>query len=96
MCYPSLNLLKNLIIKTILTVCHARRIRSHRVFKNMAKRGKTSTGWFYGFKLHLIINDTGEIFAYMLSTGNVDDCVPVPDLSKDLFGKLFGDRGYIS
>lgn len=81
---------------TILTVCHARRIHSHRVFKNMAKRGKTSTGWFYGFKLHLIINDIGEILAYMLTPGNIDDRVPVPWLSKDLLGKLFGDKGYIS
>jgi hypothetical protein len=81
---------------TILTVCHARRINSHRVFKNMAKRGKTSTGWFYGFKLHLIINDIGEILAYMLTGGNVDDRVPVTELSKDIFGKLFGDKGYIS
>jgi hypothetical protein len=81
---------------TILTVCHARRINSHRVFRNMAKRGKTSTGWFYGFKLHLIINDSGEIIAYMLSAGNIDDRIPVPGLSKDIFGKLFGDKGYIS
>jgi hypothetical protein len=62
----------------------------------MAKKGKTSTGWFYGFKLHLIINDVGEILAYMLTAGNVDDRVPVPSLSKDLLGKLFGDKGYIS
>lgn len=81
---------------TILTVCHARRINSHRVFKNMAKRGKTSTGWFYGFKLHLIINEIGEIIAYMLTTGNIDDRAPVSELSKDIFGKLFGDKGYIS
>ena len=81
---------------TILTVCHARRINSHRVFKKMAKRGKTSTGWFYGFKLHLIINDVGEILAYMLTAGNVDDRVPVPELAKGLLGKLFGDKGYIS
>lgn len=81
---------------TILTVCHARRINSHRVFKKLAKRGKTSTGWFYGFKLHLIINDSGEILAYMLTPGNIDDRVPVPELSKDIFGKLFGDKGYIS
>jgi hypothetical protein len=81
---------------TILTVCHARRINSHRVFKKIAKRGKTSTGWFYGFKLHLIINDQGEILAYMLTPGNIDDRFPVPDLSKELFGKLFGDKGYIS
>jgi DDE family transposase len=81
---------------TILTVCHARRINSHRVFKNMAKRGKTSTGWFYGFKLHLIINDSGEIIAYMLTAGNIDDRVPIPWLSAGIFGKLFGDKGYIS
>jgi hypothetical protein len=81
---------------TILTVCHSRRINSHRVFKKMAKRGKTSTGWFYGFKLHLIINDVGEILAYILTPGNIDDRVPVPELSKELFGKLFGDKGYIS
>lgn len=81
---------------TILTVCHARRINSHRVFKKMARRGKTSTGWFYGFKLHLIINDSGEILAYMLTAGNIDDRVPVSWLSTDIFGKLFGDKGYIS
>jgi hypothetical protein len=81
---------------TILTVCHARRINSHRVFKKIARRGKTSTGWFYGFKLHLIINDIGEILAYMLTPGNIDDRIPVPELAKDLIGKLFGDKGYIS
>jgi Transposase DDE domain len=84
------------IDSTILTVCHARRITSHRVFKKFAKRGKTSTGWFYGFKLHLIINESGEIVAYMLTSGNVDDRFPVPALSKGIFGKLFGDKGYIS
>lgn len=81
---------------TILTVCHVRRISSHRVFKKMAKRGKTTTGWFFGFKLHLIINDKGEILTYMLTPGNVDDRTPVEWLSKELFGKLFGDRGFIS
>lgn len=81
---------------TILTVCHARRINSHRVFKKIARRGKTSTGWFYGFKLHLIINDVGEILAYMITPGNIDDRLPVPELAKDLIGKLFGDKGYIS
>jgi hypothetical protein len=62
----------------------------------MARRGRTSTGWFYGFKLHLIINDVGEILAYMLTPGNIDDRAPVPWLSKNLIGKLFGDKGYIS
>ena len=62
----------------------------------MAKRGKTSTGWFYGIKLHIVINDVGEILAYMLTSGNVDDRAPVSVLSKNLIGKLFGDKGYIS
>jgi hypothetical protein len=84
------------IDSTILTVCHARRIHSHKVFKGIAKRGKTSTGWFYGFKLHLIINDKGEILAYMLTPGNIDDRSAADILSKDILGKLFGDKGYIS
>ena len=53
-------------------------------------------GWHYGFKLHLIINDRGELLAFKLTPGNTDDRKPVPDLTKDLVGKLFGDRGYIS
>ena len=53
-------------------------------------------GWFYGFKLHLIVNDLGEILTFYLSPGNVDDRKPVPSMAKTLFGKLFGDRGYIS
>ena len=53
-------------------------------------------GWFYGFKLHLIVNDRGEILDCRLTPGNVDDRKPLPDLAKTLFGKLFGDKGYIS
>jgi hypothetical protein len=81
---------------TILTVCHVRRISSHQVFRKIAQRGKTSTGWFFGFKLHLIINERGEILAFMLTAGNVDDRKPVPDLAKGLWGKCFGDKGYLS
>jgi hypothetical protein len=84
------------IDSTILTVCHIKRIHSHRVFHRIAKRGKTTTGWFFGFKLHLIINHRGEILAYTLTPGNTDDRAPVPTLCAKLFGKLFGDRGYIS
>ena len=79
-----------------IAVCHNRRIPSHRVFAETAERGKNSVGWFYGFKLHLVVNDCGEILAVSLTAGNVDDRVPVPKLVKDLFGKLFGDKGYIS
>ena len=81
---------------TALDVCHNRRIPQHRVFKGIAERGKNSMGWFFGFKLHLIVNDCGEILNMKLTPGNIDDRAPVPDLARGLFGKLIGDKGYIS
>ena len=84
------------IDSTALAVCRNARIGQHRVFAPDARRGKTSVGWFYGFKLHLVVNDRGELLAFCLSRGNVDDRHPVPRLVRRLFGKLFGDRGYIS
>lgn len=84
------------IDSTSLDVCLNQRIASHKVFAGLAERGKTSTGWFYGFKLHLIINDRGELLNVQLTPGNVDDRKPVPKLVRKLFGKIFGDRGYIS
>ncbi|EIJ34975.1 IS982 family transposase [Thiothrix nivea] len=81
---------------TSIAVCHNRRIHSHKVFKKVAKRGKTSTGWFYGFKLHLVINDRGELLAFQITPANTDDRAPVPKLARGLVGKLFGDKGYIS
>jgi transposase len=81
---------------TSLVVCHNRRIHSHKVFKKVAQRGKTSMGWFYGFTLHLVINDRGELLNVLLTPGNVDDRQPVPQLVRKLFGKVFGDKGYIS
>lgn len=84
------------IDSTSIDVCLNQRIASHKVFAGLAERGKTSTGWFYGFKLHLVINDRGELLNVQLTPGNVDDRKPVPELAKRLFGKLFGDKGYIS
>lgn len=84
------------IDSTSLEVCDPKRINHHRVFAAEARRGKTSMGWFYGFKLHLAVNDQGELLACCLTPGNVDDRTPVPSLVKRLQGKLFGDRGYIS
>lgn len=81
---------------TSLKVCHNRRIHSHQVFQGCARRGKTSVDWFFGFKLHLVTNDCGELLSLRLTPGNVDDRRPVPELVKGLFGKLFGDKGYIS
>ena len=59
-------------------------------------RGKMSMGWFYGFKLHLIVNDRGELITFYLTPGNIDDRRPVPRIAKKLWGQLFGDKGYIS
>lgn len=84
------------IDSTSLKVCHNRRIAGHRVFKGLAARGKTSVDWFFGFKLHLVVNEQGELLNVMLTPGNTDDRKPVPQLLKHLFGKVFGDRGYIS
>jgi hypothetical protein len=84
------------IDSTSLKVCHNRRIHSHKVFEGCARGGKTSVDWFYGFKLHLVINDRGELLSVRLTPGNTDDRRPVPELVKGLFGKLFGDKGYVS
>ena len=81
---------------TALAVCGNKRISRNRVFRGMAKLGKTTMGWFFGFKLHLVINECGELLAVQLTHGNVDDRQPVPHLTRELFGKLFGDKGYIS
>ena len=84
------------IDSTQLSVCCNARIHQHRVFAGRAARGKTSVGWFYGFKLHLVVNDQGELLAFCLTPGNVDDRHPVPKLVTGLVGKLFGDKGYLS
>ena len=81
------------IDSTPLAVCHNRRIKAHRVFAHWATRGKTSMGWFYGFKLHLIVNDEGDLLAFCLTPGHIDDRRPVPKLATGLFGQLFGARG---
>ena len=80
---------------TTLKVCRNQRIHNHKVFKGLAERGKSSMGWFYGFKLHLIINDKGEILAFQLTPGNVADVSMVDMLSQEIIGKMFGDKGYI-
>lgn len=86
------------IDSTPLRSCHIKREKQHKTFKGVAEKGQCSIGWFYGFKLHLIINDKGEILDFILTPGNVDDREPLKsmDLHKRIFGKLFGDKGYIS
>jgi transposase len=81
---------------TSLKVCHNRRIYQHKVFKGLAQRGKTSVDWFFGFKLHVVVNDQGELLNVALTAGNVDDRVPVAQLLQGMMGKVFADKGYIS
>lgn len=86
------------IDSTPLRACHIKREKQNRVFKGMATKGQCSIGWFFGFKLHLIINDKGEILDFMLTQGNVDDREPLKNkkFHNKVFGKLVGDKGYIS
>jgi len=81
---------------TNLKVCHNRRIKSHKVFDGLAACGKTSVDWFFGFKLHLVVNDRGELLNILLTPGNTDDRNPLPKRLKRLVGKVFGDKGYRS
>jgi len=80
---------------TSLPVCHNKRISRHKVFAGLAARGKTSMGWFFGFKLHIVFNHLREIVAIKMTRGNVSDASVLPELSRDLTGKIFGDKGYI-
>jgi hypothetical protein len=82
---------------TTLEVCHIKREKQHKVFKGFAQKSKSTMGWYYGFKLHLIINDRGEILSFCFSRANVDDRdrKVMSLMTKEVFGKLFGDRGYI-
>lgn len=80
---------------TPLPVCHNKRISRHKTFQGLAARGKTSMGWFFGFKVHIVFNRLREIVAVKITRGNVSDGRALPALSRDLAGKIFGDKGYI-
>jgi hypothetical protein len=83
---------------TSVSVCKNKRIPRHKVFDGIAQRGKTTMGYFYGFKLHFIINDKGEILSFVITPGNVDDREPLKDKKfiEKIKGKLYADKGYIS
>lgn len=82
---------------TPIRVCKNKRIKRNKVFEGVATTGKSSMGWFYGFKLHIIINDRGEILSFTITQANVDDRTPLKSKSfvEKIFGKLFGDKGYV-
>jgi hypothetical protein len=81
-----------------LPVCDNRRIHQHRVFEELAQRGKSSTGWFFGFKLHLVTNQDGELMRFLITPANVADNNKqvLSFLLSDLQGKCYGDKGYLS
>jgi hypothetical protein len=82
---------------TPVRVCKNKRIYRNKVFKNIATTGKSTMGWFYGFKLHLIINDKGEVLNFVITQANVDDREPLknPKFVNKIKGKLYADKGYI-
>lgn len=81
------------IDSTAIAVCGNKR---NRVFPEVAEIGRTSMGWFFGFKLHLVINERGELLAAQVTPGNVDDRTPVPKMCDRLSGNAYADKGYIS
>ena len=85
----------SIIDSTPLVSCHVKRMHMHKTMKGWAQKGKCTMGWFYGFKLHLVINDKGEIIQWQLTPGNCDDREPLKNrkFTERLFGKLFADRG---
>ena len=85
-----------LVDSTPVKVCHNRRIGRHRTLAGLAQRGKDSVDWFYGFKLHLLVDDRGELVSFFVTPGNVDERQGLRKMAKFIKGKLFGDKGYIS
>jgi hypothetical protein len=80
---------------TPLKVCRNKRIPRHKVFEGLATRGKSTMGWFFGFKLHVIINHKGQIMAVKITPGNKDDRAALAEMIKDFQGKCYADKGYI-
>ncbi|MDD7887977.1 IS982 family transposase [Flavivirga sp. 57AJ16] len=82
---------------TPIRVCKSKRIANNKVFKGIATTGKSTMGWFHRFKLHIVINDKGEILNFTITQANVDDRTPLKKKSflNKIFGKLFADKGYI-
>jgi len=83
------------IDSTTIKACHNKRKKRNKVFAGLARSSKSSMGYFYGFKLHAIINNKGEFMALKMTKGNVDDRTPVPELTKGLTGIMAADKGYI-
>ena len=84
------------IDSTVIKVCNVKRAKRNKVFRDLAAHGKSTMGWYFGFKLHIVINEFGQLLAFKVTSGNTDDRAPVKDLTKNIIGKCFADKGYIS
>ena len=67
----------------------------HKTFDAVAEYGHTSVGWFFGLKLHLVINDRGELMAFKITRGSRHDSKEAAPLLRKFKGLAFGDRGYL-
>ena len=85
------------IDSTAIKVCHYKREKQHKVFQGIAEKSYGTLGWFYGFKLHLISNDKGQIIDFLITKANVDDRYPLKNKNfhDKIFGKIYGDKGYL-
>ena len=83
------------IDSTSLRVCHIKRQKAHKRFDGWTAKGKSTIGWFYGFKLHMIINDKGEILDLVFTQAHVDDRTPLKSrrFHKHIFGKKIRWQG---
>ena len=83
---------------TPIRVCKNKRIYTNKVFKDIANTGRSTMGWFYGFKLHIVVNDKGELLDFVITQANEDDRAPLKEgkVLKKIFGSLYADKGYIS
>ena len=83
---------------TPIRACKNKRIKNNKVFQGIATIGKSTMGWFYGFKLHIVVNDKGELLDFIITQANVDDRTPIKqdNFLKKIFGSLYADKGYLS
>jgi transposase len=84
------------IDSSCLPVSHIKRSKRHKTFDEIAQYGRTSVGWFFGLKIHLVVNDLGELIAFKITKGNCHDSTAAQSLLDSLEGLAFGDKGYIS
>ena len=79
----------------LIPVGHLKRSKRHKIFDSIAEYGKTSVGWFFGLKLHIVANDLGQLLAFKITQGSRSDSQEAVLLLKGFKGLAFGDKGYL-